>query len=258
MVQLNERGDINAASVGIYFILTLLICVIFKRNGIRNSLAYTYVLLFTFVKVIGGAMTVYVQSTLDLTLYTPAAILGVVVLSPLMLGICLLLTPDKITVKNFRSFSASMAPKFFMVTRVSIFSALCIGIAGGLLVFTTHTTPEGVAKGQILLRTAAGLAVSSWTLIYIAIFLLYPERHCIGLAYPVVAYMVMPAFMIRLAYGLGVASTFRTNLMQAFNPLGGSWIIFMCMAFLPEVFVTGSLVGIGLVSQKYSKLSESG
>lgn len=39
-------------------------------------------------------MTVYVQSTLDLTLYTPAAILGVVVLSPLMLGICLLLTPE--------------------------------------------------------------------------------------------------------------------------------------------------------------------
>ncbi|RKF76455.1 hypothetical protein GcM3_078001 [Golovinomyces cichoracearum] len=248
MVVLNERGDINAASVIIYSIFTILIGVIFKRNGFRDALGYIYILLFTVVKVIGGIMTVYVQATLDLSLYTPAAIIGVVVLSPVMLAICFLIMPDKITIKNFRNIPASYAPKFVIVTRIVITSALCIGIAGGLLVFTTHTTPEGIYKGQILLRTAAGLALSSWILIYLIIYLLYPERHCIGLAYPIVAYMVMPAFAIRLAYGMGVASTFHTNLNQSFNPLGGSWVIYMCMAFLPEVFVTGSLVGIGLVT----------
>ncbi|KAI1002423.1 hypothetical protein K3495_g5773 [Podosphaera aphanis] len=253
MGALNERGNINAASIGIYFILTLLLGVVFWRNGIRQSIGFLFVLLFTVVKTIGGAMTVYVQTTLDMRLYTPAAIIGTVVLSPLMLGICNFLTPEKIIVKNFRDQRAKIAPKIFIVTRTVIFSALAFGVVGGLHIFTTHTTPKGIQLGQILIRTAAGLCISSWTLICCGLYLLYPERHAVGIAYFIVAYMVMPVFLVRLAYGCGVASTFQTNLTQIFNPLGGNWILFLVMDFLPEVFITGSLVGLGLVQSIHEK-----
>lgn len=146
-----------------------------------------------------------------------------------------------------------MAPKFIFASRSVILTALCVGITGGLFIFTTHTTPLRIARGQVLLRTAAGLAISSWILTLTAIFLFYPERHTIGIAYPIIACMVMPAFLVRLAYGCGVASTFQTNLTQIFNPLIGNWIIYMSMAFLPEVFIVGSLVGIGLVSSECRK-----
>ncbi|CCU82982.1 hypothetical protein BGHDH14_bghG007329000001001 [Blumeria hordei DH14] len=238
MLPLNERGDINAASIGIYLILTIILCFIFRNNGIGHSIGLLFVFLFTVVKLVGSCMTVYVQTTMDMSLYTPAAIIGTVVLSPLI----------KKTIESFRSPTALIGPKFIIATRMVIFSALAVGVTGGLKIFTTNTTPEGIQQGQILLRTAAGLGISSWMLIYGAIILFYPERHCMGTAYPIIACMIMPVFTVRLAYGCAVASTFYTDLTQVFNPLAGNWIVYMVMAFIPEVFISGSLVGIGLVN----------
>lgn len=248
MPALNERGDINAASIGIYLILTIILGFIFRNNGIFQSIGLLFVFLFTFVKLVGSCMTVYVQTTMDMSLYTPAAIIGTVVLSPLMLSICALLMPNKKTIESFRSPTAMIGPKFIIATRMVIFSALAVGVTGGLKIFTTNTTPEGIQQGQILLRTAAGLGISSWMLIYGAIILFYPERHCMGTAYPIIACMIMPVFTVRLAYGCAVASTFYTELTQVFNPLAGNWIVYLVMAFIPEVFISGSLVGIGLVN----------
>lgn len=114
MVVLDERGDINAAGIAIYIILSIFLGIVYRRNKFRGMLGLYYVCLFTFgkqfhdetirdlqhaqpwvlVKTIGGSMTVYVQSTLDMRLYTPAAIIGTVVLSPLMLAVCALLMPE--------------------------------------------------------------------------------------------------------------------------------------------------------------------
>lgn len=48
MPALNERGDINAASIGIYLILTIILGFIFRNNGICQSIGLLFVFLFTF------------------------------------------------------------------------------------------------------------------------------------------------------------------------------------------------------------------
>jgi hypothetical protein len=51
MGSLNQRGDINAAAVAVYVILTFAIIFLLVRNGVRSQLGYLYVLLFTVGKI---------------------------------------------------------------------------------------------------------------------------------------------------------------------------------------------------------------
>jgi hypothetical protein len=47
MGSLNQRGDINAAAIAVYVILTFGIIFLLIRNGARSQLGYFYILLFT-------------------------------------------------------------------------------------------------------------------------------------------------------------------------------------------------------------------
>lgn len=47
MGSLNQRGDINAAAIAVYAILTAGLGLLMIKNGIRGQLGYLYILLFT-------------------------------------------------------------------------------------------------------------------------------------------------------------------------------------------------------------------
>jgi hypothetical protein len=47
MGSLNQRGDVNAAAIAVYVILTFGIIFLFVRNGFRSQLGYLYIFLFT-------------------------------------------------------------------------------------------------------------------------------------------------------------------------------------------------------------------
>lgn len=54
MGSLNQRGDINAAAIAVYVIVTAGLGLLMIRNGIRGQLGYLYILLFTLGKLTGA------------------------------------------------------------------------------------------------------------------------------------------------------------------------------------------------------------
>lgn len=86
------------------------------------------------------------------------------------------------------------------------------------------------------------------------------HRHSINPFYrkllPIVGGLVMPILAARLVYTVGIAVTIDTTKTQVFNPLTGSWLLYLLLAFLPEVGVSSVLVVAGLIfgSRKYDRV----
>jgi hypothetical protein len=58
---------------------------------------------------------------------------------------------------------------------------------------------------------------------------------------------MIPLLMVRLVFTVGVATTVGTGHTQVFNPITGSWVLFLVLAFLPEVFVSVTYVTMGML-----------
>lgn len=260
MGSLNQRGDINAAAIAVYVIVTAGLGLLMIRNGIRGQLGYLYILLFTLVKIVGAAMAIDVQLTSNASLYTPAAILSTVVLSPLMLGVCSLINPGKDFIRNLRSPVARHIPRLLRLTHIVIIASLALGIVGGLDAFSTNPTANDYKNGRLYLRIAAGLSCAAWALIMLSVVIFIGHRHSINPFYrkllPIVGGLVMPILAARLVYTVGIAVTIDTTKTQVFNPLTGSWLLYLLLAFLPEVGVSSVLVVAGLIfgSRKYDRV----
>ncbi|KKY13613.1 hypothetical protein UCDDS831_g08850 [Diplodia seriata] len=86
MGHLNERGWINVATLAVYVPLLAGTLFTLIRQRFRMKSFY-YLLTFILVKFVGAAMTIDVQLNNNTTLYTPAAILSTVVLTPLIMAV---------------------------------------------------------------------------------------------------------------------------------------------------------------------------
>jgi hypothetical protein len=217
-------------------------------------------------------MTLDVQLTLNTSLYTVAAIFSTVVLSPLLMAVIEMINPgfssQSLSSKAFnhlwgesdaetqRFYSQAnnsgwrkFIPKLFRLNRLVIVVSLAMGIVGGLDAFSTD--PTNFPNGRLYLRVAAGMSLAALVIIWLALILLWPERQYMDIfhrkTYVVLAAWVVPWLTVRVAYTMGVALTIDTNRSQVFNPLTGSWILYLCVAWLPEIFCSISLVAVGLL-----------
>jgi hypothetical protein len=143
-----------------------------------------------------------------------------------------------------------------------IIASLALGIVGGLDAFSTSVNKDSIENGKLYLRIAAGLSVAAWALICLSVFIFFGERKNLSPFYqkllPVVGGIVMPILVARLVYTVGIAVTIDTNKTQVFNPLKGIWVLYLFLAFLPEVAISSTLVVVGIMfgKQSYATVSD--
>ena len=143
-----------------------------------------------------------------------------------------------------------------------IIASLAVGIVGGLDAFSTTPTASSIKNGQLYLRIAAGLSAAAWALICLSVLIFLSNRSALPSFHaklcPIVGLVVIPLFVARLVYTVGIAVTIDTTKTQIFNPLTGSWIVYLLLAFLPEVAISSILVagGLAYVKQSYKSVSD--
>lgn len=289
MGHLNERGWINVATLVVYIpLLAGALCTLF-RQGFRFKSFY-YLLIFILgthdpttqqtdklsisaVKFVGAAMTIDVQVKDNAGLYTPAAILSTIVLTPLVMTVAGIInlkyaSPPSDTYIEPNAYAllprsapadphakplvASCTTRLTHVTHLAILASLSLGIAGGLDVFST--TPDPGSSGKTYMRAAAGLAAGALFLVFVVTLTNSANARALGgwyaRLYTVVAWVALPLLAARVAYTVGVAATIMTTRTQVFNPLTGSWVLYLCLAWLPEVLLGYVLVLLGLAKPR--------
>lgn len=126
--------------------------------------------------------------------------------------------------------------------------SLALAIVGGLDAFSTDSSAH--QSGKTFMRVAAGLWMAAYVLLVLPVGLLWRERSRMGnfhrRAYVVIAVGVLPLLGLRVAYACGNAFTLGTTSTQIFNPLTGSWILYLFLAFLPEVAISVTFIAMGL------------
>lgn len=218
-------------------------------------------------------MTLDVQLNDNKSLFTPAAILSTVVLSPLLLATMEFLNPGFKAQKTLLSAAFSLLhsndlektreyysqnndhgvrkyiPKLFNLNRIIIIASLVFGILGGLKVYGTDETQ--FSSGKTYIRVAACLFMVAIVFIWFTLLSLWPERKFFPAfrrqLYVVLATIIVPLLTLRVVYTVGTAFTIDTSNTQIFNPLTGSWVLYMCIAWLPEVLCTIVYVIAGLL-----------
>lgn len=206
-------------------------------------------------------MSIDIQRTNNTALATPAAVLSTVVLSPLLMATLSIVTLDDRP--NPPKISNNRAAHLSRLTHIIIIVSFALGIVGGIHVFSTTSRCTAAAHCNDLayLRAAAGLSIAAWALIGVAVVIHHADRQRessmatrkeqrIRRVYPLVVALtviVLLLLLARLVYTLGVAVTIGTDRTQVFNPMSGSWVLYLCLAWIPEMLVSSSLAAIGLL-----------
>ncbi|RDW80274.1 hypothetical protein BP6252_04912 [Coleophoma cylindrospora] len=275
MTKLNQRGDLNAAALAIFTPLFIGASYTLYLHGFKKAQGYIYVILFTLVKLVGAAMSIDVQINHNAALYTPAAILSTVVLSPLLLATASLVNAKSVLSVSDQEFAKHALPELTVsnrsqtdkavsngsrfarpsisrLTQLMIIVSLSLGIVGGLDAFATVAT--NISTGQLYLRIAAGFSVGAWVLICVSLAGNWNKRQYMdGLSqalYPIIAGVVLPLLAVRLVYTCGIAITIDTTMTQVFNALTGSWVLYLCIAWLPEIFIGAAFVAVGVTATR--------
>ncbi|RDW92654.1 hypothetical protein BP5796_02048 [Coleophoma crateriformis] len=252
MTKLNQRGDLNAAALAIFTPLFIGASYTLYLHGFKKAQGYIFVTLFTLVKLVGAAMSIDVQINQNAALYTPAAILSTVVLSPLLLATASLVNAKSETDKAVSKGSRFARPSISRLTQLLIIVSLSLGIVGGLDAFATVAT--NISTGQLYLRIAAGFSVGAWVLICVSLAGNWNKRQYMdGLSqalYPIIAVVILPLLAVRLVYTCGIAITIDTTMTQVFNALTGSWVLYLCIAWLPEIFIGAAFVAVGVTATR--------
>jgi hypothetical protein len=166
-------------------------------------------------------------------------------------------------IRNSGSPISKHIPRLLRLTHLVIIASLALGIVGGLDAFSTSPDANSYKNGRLYLRIAAGLSVAAWVLITLSVIIFFSQRHSMNAFYqkllPIVGGIVMPIFIARLVYTVGIAVTIDTTKTQVFNPLTGSWVLYLLLAFLPEVAISSTLVATGLMfgRRRYDKVQSS-
>ncbi|EKG09830.1 hypothetical protein MPH_13037 [Macrophomina phaseolina MS6] len=211
MGHLNERGWINVATLVVYLPLLVGTLATLLRQGFRLKSFY-YLLVFVLgisdtrmlqkksstdinpVKYVGAAMTIDVQLKNNASLYTPAAILSTIVLTPLIMsvggivslkcasppyqhsGTAYLAAPERpayellsrtATSPDQKPLITSRTTRLTHLSHLAVLASLALGIVGGLDVFST--TPDPNSNGKTYMRAAAGLAAGALFLIAVVV-----------------------------------------------------------------------------------------
>ncbi|OJD29413.1 uncharacterized protein BKCO1_8100038 [Diplodia corticola] len=158
------------------------------------------------------------------------------------------------------------------LTHLSILLSLGLGVTGGLRVFSSPTsstppTADQLSSGETYMRGAAGLAALAVALTFVAAVMGWGRARGMGtqgmqggrwwgVAYGVVLGVGVPALVARVAYTVGVAATVGEwdggdgGATSVWDPLRGSWVLYLCLAWVPEVVVGVALVGVGCVKPR--------
>ncbi|KAL1621658.1 hypothetical protein SLS56_009128 [Neofusicoccum ribis] len=272
MGHLNQRGWINVATLVVYVpLLAGTLATLFRQRFRMKS--FYYLLVFILVKFVGAAMTIDVQLKDNASLYTPAAILSTIVLTPLVMTVAGIINLQSASSPHFtppqqayallprsaaaaaptekRTFS-SRSSRLTRLAHLLILASLALGIVGGLDVFSTAPDPD--TPGKTYMRAAAGLAAGALLLIAAVVATNWGDARAFAgwsaSLYVAVAVAVLPLLAARVAYTVGVAATVLTTRTQVFNPLTGSWVLYLCLAWLPEVLIGYVIVIMGLVKPR--------
>ncbi|KAH8810770.1 hypothetical protein F5884DRAFT_259932 [Xylogone sp. PMI_703] len=245
MGQLNQRGDIDIAAFAVYTPLGLA-ALYMLPGGIRRGvgLCLAYLTVFILLKLVGAAMAVDTQATDNTSLATPATIISTVVLAPLLSAAQAAanwqLNSKASGNSHLDSYHIQLLPR---LNHVLILASLILGIVGGIDVFSTSSTcrTNSDCTGLALLRAAAGLSIAAWA-VTVATLAYAPSQRYNSTNRRTLPRHSMPALavalvllMARLVYTVGVAATIDTDRTQIFNPLTGSWVLYLCIAWLPEL-----------------------
>lgn len=181
-------------------------------------------------------MVIAAQEKMDASLSTPAAILSTVVLAPLLSaahGMVRVVVGD------------GQLSQVSRLNHIVILLSLILGIVGGINAFSATSTchTDSNCSALSLLRAAAGLSVAAWAITTLT--LIWFSTSKVSRSRASTAFLLIPLIFLsaRLVYTVGVAATIDvTTRTQVFNPLTGSWILYLCVAWLPELGATISLL----------------
>jgi len=233
---LNTNGKLEAAVMVFYAPIALLALALTIRHGFKREAGWIFLLTFSIIRIVGGAMMVAAQSQTppSIDLYTGAVILESVGLSPLLLA-----TMGFVGSAGEAAFGENKRMTHILrVDKIACIIAMILSIVGGIDAnsskSSTVTTGTDLRKGGILVFIAV------YVLTALCTSFLWRRESEIGNYYRkllVAITVAMPLLAIRLLYG-GLSTYSATDSgLAKFNGITGEWWIQLLMSLLTEYLV---------------------
>jgi hypothetical protein len=247
---LTYRNGVSIGEIVVYTPCLAIAVLLAVRHGFGRSAGFLFMIVFCLARIIGPCMQLAtISQPTNISLYSGAAILNNLGVSPLMLSLLGFLSRllDSIH-KSHNTFVDTRILKFIeLVITVGIILGIMGGVNAGSAYQTTHTyTPGTLSKAGISLLIVSYVGTVLAT-IATSFHLSHAEQ---GMRRLFVAISIsLPLLLIRLIYS--IISTFTRN--KKFNLLEGSVTVFLCVALIEEFIIVIILESVGLTLQKVAK-----
>jgi hypothetical protein len=248
---LSYRNGISIAEIIIYVPCLAIAVFLAFRHGFGRNAGWLFLIMFCLARIIGPCMSLAtISQPTNISLYTGAAILQNIGLSPLQLCTIGLLSRllDNIN-KSTHTFINTRMLKFI---ETIIVVGLILGIVGGVNASTSFQNTGTYQPGSLNKAGTSLFIVTYVGIVAATILISFSVSHAEKGEKRIIMAVAfsLPFLLVRLAYSIG--STFSYG--KKFNLLTGNPTILLCVALLEEIIVVFAYEGTGLTLGKVVKI----
>ncbi|KIM92770.1 hypothetical protein OIDMADRAFT_139056 [Oidiodendron maius Zn] len=251
---LDSHGKLALAEVVIYVPVGLLCIFNNVRHGFQKAAGWIYLTIFAIIKIAASIMTIQIEQGKDANLATTAAILSSVALSPLLSATLSFMNVGLQDTHSFvRHVSTVLKPLHLL-----IIVGLALSVIGGIN--RTKTTQSALDDGAKEVQVAVIIFALVWIFLVIACLVYlsnlsslrrYARKLVISVG------LALPVIVVRVIYSLLNAVNLDTSKSGdhtgQYNPITGSWILYLALGLCPEVVVVSLYTLAGSFSSHNTK-----
>ena len=244
---ISYRNGLSIAELAVFAPALVVAILLGFRHGFGKSSGWYFLILLSLARIIGSSMELAtINDPANVSLYTGAAVLQTIGISPLILATLGLLNRVMSDVQE--KGHTIVQPRILRLLQLLLLVALILGIVGGIQGSddsskTGKYTPQTASKVGIILYIVAFIAlVGILVLSSGSISKVSPGEKRILLAVAA----SLPFILVRIIYS--VMSTIANN--PSFNAFSGNVTILLCMADIEEWVVVIIYLAVGLTLSK--------
>lgn len=255
MTNIDYRDGIAIGELVVYFPALAIAVLLAVRHGFGRSSGWFFLIVFALVRIIGSCFQLAtINNPTSISLYTGAAVLQTIGLSPLELTSLGLLS--RIISSINKSHSTFIQHYHMKSIQTIAMVGLILSILGGIKA-SDDLSSTGVYTPQTLSKIAMGLFIAAFVLIVATtIILSFSISHAEhGEKRLLLAVSIsLPFILVRLVYS-SISLLANTT---TFNSVSGNVTVYLCMALIMEVCVVIIYEAVGLTLRKIVETAPRG
>ncbi|KIX97002.1 uncharacterized protein Z520_07116 [Fonsecaea multimorphosa CBS 102226] len=252
---LDSHGKLSIVEIAVYTPTAFFCLFNTIRYGFRRDAGWIYLLLFCIIKLTGAGMNIDIELGKKENLVTTATILNTIALSPLLSATLSFVNGGASKTSNEvrKSWSNSSLPRLLKPVHLLIVVALVLSISGSL--DRTKTDQNDLNTGATLLKLATLLFFIVWAILCLCSLIFWSTRsQYVPMQRTLLAavLLALPFLLVRIIYSglnaINLNTSKSTGHTGKFNPVTGSWALYLVLGLGPEVIVVALYTTAGVLN----------